>query len=150
MSRRIEDQGMKIAKLITDRDEYKQKLKVLPTLLEDKKLTIEEFKILKEDYKEKIEETEKEIEKLCGIKTGLVPTPPVTQIPPRQVEYIPPRQAEYIPPKRQEQEQHPTIKIEQKQSDGLGNCAGVCLIIFIIGLIILFVTGWSITSLFGW
>jgi len=143
MSRRFEDQGLKIAKLITERNEYEQKLKILPSLLENKKISVEEFKILKEDYKEKLEETQKEIDKLCGVGRGLVPQPPVTQISPEQVEYIPPTRAEYIPPKQAEyippkrEEPLQTIKIEQKQSGGLGTCAGVCLGIFIIILILM-------------
>jgi len=148
MSERTGDKGVRIAKLITEREGYKEKLKVLPALLEERKITVEEFKTLKEDYKEKIEETQKEIDKLCGVAGEMAISPPFAHPAPRQVEYIPPRQVEYVRPRVQEQ--IPTIKVEQKQSGGLGTCAVVCLIIFIIILVILAYGGWSITRFFGW
>lgn len=123
--------------------EYKENLRNLPTLLKQKQINIEEFNVLKADYKEKIEEAEKEFKKPYEITSNVTSSSEETPIIPKSIEYI--------PPPRDAKET--VIKVEQKQSSGLGTCALVCFIIFIITLAIMAILGISaidfINSLFG-
>jgi len=137
MSENVTARGVEVAKLISERNALQGKLRDLSTKLEEKQITVEEFRVLKEDYKERIEELQKEIDRLCGIREVYrekIVAPPTA--PPRtpSVEY----RAE------QKQIQAPVVKVEQKQSTGLGTCALVCLVIFIIIVVVLWVLGINI------
>lgn len=58
----------RVAELINKRNEVEKKIDTLTSLLEDRKITVEEYKILKEDYKEKLKKLEKEVNLLHVIK----------------------------------------------------------------------------------
>ncbi len=59
----------KISELTIKRNKYEQKLRILSTLLEERKITAEDFKVLKFLYRDLIEDLRKKIELLFEEKS---------------------------------------------------------------------------------
>jgi len=74
MSVNTVERGKIVADLINKRNEVEKKLDTITSLLEDRKITVQEYNTLKQDYKERIEKLKKEIDRQCGIgdKTKII------------------------------------------------------------------------------
>lgn len=66
------DRGRRVAELVNKRNEAKKKLDALTSLLETQKITVEEYRTLKQDYTERIDKLQEEINILCSIKNETV------------------------------------------------------------------------------
>ena len=75
MTENTVERGKIVAELVNKRNEVQKKLDTLTSLLEDRKISVEEYNTLKQDYRERSDKLQKEINLLSGIKKEPTPQP---------------------------------------------------------------------------